>query len=274
VTKKLDTKIKLSAHQVLAALRDKMFAGDAWAWLTEVRNGTGYQRTTRSADALAVSCWPSRGLFASGVEVKVSRSDWKHELLQPAKSDEVQRFCKFWWIATSPGIVLHEELPPAWGLVETDGKTCSVIRAAPELEHREPTWLFLASVLRNASKTNEGALARARADGYKSGSEKADAIIAEHQTEFRELRRMEMLKARAQELEAQIESFRELTGIQVGGWHDRDAAKAIKAAKLLQDADLERLSKELQHNLAALTAASEAVGALADIAVRKSEAAE
>lgn len=274
MVKKLDTKIKLGAPQVLSALREKMFAGDAWAWLTEVRNGTGYARSARSADALAVSCWPSRGLFASGIEVKVSRSDWKHELLQPSKSDEVQRFCKYWWVATSPGIVMPEELPPTWGLVETDGKTCSVVRAAPELEHKEPTWLFLASVLRNASKVNAEALGQARREGHADGMKRADDIIAEQREKMNELTQLGSLKMRAAKLETQIDEFFKLTGIQIGGWRDRDAAKVIKAAKLLKEIDLEYLSAELKRRSDSLATAGAAIGALAEAVTSKSEAAE
>lgn len=272
--KKLDTKIKLSSHQVLAALREKMFAGDAWAWLTEVRNGTGHSRAARSADALAVSCWPSRGLFASGIEVKVSRSDWKRELLAPAKSDEVQRFCKHWWIATSPGIVMPEELPPTWGLVETDGKTCSVIKVAPELEHGEPTWLFVASVLRNAAKISEQALSRARCDGHASGVKRADEIIELNRIKHHELRELDAIKSDLANKRRAIENFRELTGIQIGTWYDKEAAKLIKTAALLKCLDLPTLVESMERNALNLSKAGAALRELEMAAKCTDKAAE
>jgi hypothetical protein len=260
--KKLDAKIKLGAPQVLATLREKMFAGDAWAWMTEVRNGTGYARSARSADALAVSCWPSRGLFAAGIEIKVSRSDWKHELLQPAKSDEVQRFCRHWWIATSPGIVLPEELPPTWGLVETDGKVCSVVRQAPELQHADPTWLFVASVLRNATKGIEHRANLARCEGREEGLRKAAALIEKSQEQQRELRNLETLKERVRSLEASIDEFRKATGLGIEGWANRETSRIVNASRLLKGVDLEALASGMAHQSLQLQHVSDQLKAL------------
>ena len=69
------------------------FPDGAFLRLPQVRNGTGFQRSTRTADALIVSCWPSRGLWFAGVEIKVSLSDWKRELCKPEKSASIQKWC-------------------------------------------------------------------------------------------------------------------------------------------------------------------------------------
>ena len=55
-----------SEAAVIAALRAR-HPSEAWAFLSHVRNGTGYaRRTARTADALAFSLWPSRGLGSTG----------------------------------------------------------------------------------------------------------------------------------------------------------------------------------------------------------------
>ena len=76
----------------LHALVDAYFAGPAWAVLHEVPNATGAGKV-RTADAIAISLWPSRGLEIHGLEIKVSRSDWRRELKQPEKSVPIQRYC-------------------------------------------------------------------------------------------------------------------------------------------------------------------------------------
>ena len=60
----------------LLALR---YAPPAYAFFEEVRAQTGYA-AGGSADGLALSLWPSRGIELHGFEVKVSRSDWLREL--------------------------------------------------------------------------------------------------------------------------------------------------------------------------------------------------
>jgi len=77
---------------VLDALRYR-HRPPAWAFLEKVRNGTGYQRDARTADAIAMSVWPSRGLTLHGFEVKVVRGDWLRELRDPEKADEFFKYC-------------------------------------------------------------------------------------------------------------------------------------------------------------------------------------
>src|SRR5438876_1169784 len=71
-----------------------------------------------SADALAMSLWPSRGLELHGFEIKASRADWRTELRNPETADEIATRCDRWWIvAGSADIVTDGELPPTWGLL-------------------------------------------------------------------------------------------------------------------------------------------------------------
>ena len=46
-----------------------------------------------SGDAVIMSLWPSRGLELHGVEIKVSRADWKREAADPAKAEAIAAYC-------------------------------------------------------------------------------------------------------------------------------------------------------------------------------------
>lgn len=54
----------------------KRWRSPEWAIMWEVGEGTG-AASGRYADAVMMSLWPSRGLELHGVEIKVSKSDWK-----------------------------------------------------------------------------------------------------------------------------------------------------------------------------------------------------
>lgn len=143
----------LKTKELMAKLSPK-YKEPAYAFLQEVRNSTGFVGTVRSADAIAMSLWPSRGLDLSGFELKVSRSDWLHELNQPQKADEIAPYCDFWWLVVADeSIVLEGELPPTWGLMAAvgRGRSLKIIKEAPRLEAKELTRGLLASILRNAT---------------------------------------------------------------------------------------------------------------------------
>lgn len=128
-----------------------VFPSGAYVLLPQVRNGTGCSRAqTRTADALAVSAWPSRGLHFTGVEIKVSPNDWRRELANAEKSCEIQKFCRYWYIAAPEGIVPVTELPETWGLIECSGATAKIIKQAPQLECQPADMPFVCAVLRAA----------------------------------------------------------------------------------------------------------------------------
>lgn len=83
----------VTSEQVLSALRAGPFFGEGYAWFYQVSNGTGWHGRKRFADALVLSCWPSRGINLSGIEVKVSRSDWRRELDIPEKAEAIAKWC-------------------------------------------------------------------------------------------------------------------------------------------------------------------------------------
>lgn len=135
---------------VNAAIRRHYKAGE-YAVMFEVGNATG-NNVRRHADAVVMNLWPSRGLLIEGIEVKVSRSDWRREIENPAKAEAIARFCDKWWVITPEGIVQEHELPFNWGhMIVNDKGTLRVKKAAPKLDPVQPDRGFIAAMLRRAS---------------------------------------------------------------------------------------------------------------------------
>lgn len=88
-----------------------------FAVLPQATEGTGF-RASRWLDALVVSLWPSRGLWLHGIEIKVSRHDWRRELRQPEKANALFEHLDYFSVAAPAGIVEPETLPKLWGLLE------------------------------------------------------------------------------------------------------------------------------------------------------------
>lgn len=118
------------------------------------RERTGRQTTLRTVDALAIDLWPSSGHLIHGFEVKVSRSDWLHELADPTKADAFKRYVHHWWLVVPDAKIVRDDLPAGWGLLVASGTALRVKRRAPKCPNPEPMTLGLtASWLRAAVKT-------------------------------------------------------------------------------------------------------------------------
>lgn len=256
----------VSSVQVLDALRKGPFREPAHAWLYEVRNGTGYSKRERYADALVVSVWPSRGVWIGGIEVKVSRSDWKRELDDPSKAAAIQKWCDFWWIAAAEGVVREIEVPETWGFVELRGKTKVVtVREAPKLTPDPLDRLFVASVLRNQSAAQDAAKQRGQDEAWQRLREQfdteavhklnAELTASQHECDrqkqlvgYRE-RDLESLRetVKAFEIEAGLPEGAVAVRAQSQRWGERHEAGAhFKAALLLRERGSEKLAERFR----------------------------
>lgn len=208
-------KFKLGrANEVTEALRAR-FAPPAWAFLTNVSNGTG-SRANRWADAIAMSVWPSRGLDIHGFEVKISRKDFLRELKDPQKAEEIARFCDYWWIAVGdPEIVKTGELPSAWGLLvpmkTKDGVTMRIVVEASKRKAAAVDRTFLASLLRRSSEAydpvriKEEARREAQASAYEEANKR---VAAQHLHTLNALNdQLETERKARRALEIQIQSM-------------------------------------------------------------------
>jgi hypothetical protein len=140
---------------LLRARHAKQGRRQQWIFLTNVRDTTGRpkDRKRRYADAVAMNLWPSKGLTLHGFEIKVSRSDFLSELRDPGKSNEIKRYCDYWWLVIpSEDVIELGGVPDDWGVLCADNGSLKVIKRAPRLTPEPLSRGIVASLLRNASK--------------------------------------------------------------------------------------------------------------------------
>lgn len=212
---------KWTAVDVVDRIRDRHFQSPAHVLLEEVRSHTGAGRE-RYADALVASVWPSRGLWLAGIEVKISRADWRKELKSPEKAEAISKFCDYWWVAAPRGIVPPETLPATWGLIEVHGaRGCDVVVDAPKLTPIPLTTAFAASIMRNIDKAAQNATERALAklrteqQAVISGALTAEARVrgAEYRAQMAE-RATEYAQRDVDKMRSLMTAYAEATGIQ------------------------------------------------------------
>ena len=88
-------KTKFTAVKLREAM-SKRWAPPEYAVMWEVGRATGAVTNQRYADAVIMGLWPSRGLELHGVEIKVSRSDWRREAADPMKAEAIAAYCDRW----------------------------------------------------------------------------------------------------------------------------------------------------------------------------------
>lgn len=204
-------------------LLSNRYAAPAWALLHEVRNATGYQRTTRTADAIAMSLWPSRGLELHGFEVKVSRSDLRRELDDPEKAVEIQQYCDHWWLVIGhKDLIQPGELPKKWGLIVAQKNRLVAKVEAPQLESKPLDKGFVASILRNFtdSYVPRSMLKTLVDEKYKEWQQRDDGV-----------REMAVSSAKREigELNDIINKFEEASGVNIRNrWRVGKIGEAVK----------------------------------------------
>src|SRR3546814_5630469 len=93
---------RADTDRVREALR-KAFPAGEYALFFEVAAGTGATGQRRKADAVAVGCWPSRGMLIEGMEIKVGRGGWLREQRRPGKAEGIARYFDKWRLVTTGG---------------------------------------------------------------------------------------------------------------------------------------------------------------------------
>ncbi len=175
--------------------------------MRQLRNGVGFARkTVRTADAFAISCYPSRGLYFIGFEIKISRSDWLKELATPAKAESLQQFCRHWYVAAPKGVLTLDDVPPTWGYIECEGRSSKVAKPAPIIKFKPPDMLMLCAILRNLAETHVPLAV-------------VNQRVKEAENKFKDNHRTELAFAH-QQLQQTVAAFEQASGVQVraGGW--------------------------------------------------------
>lgn len=221
---------RLTESDLLAMLRarytEKAGNGDAWAFVTHVRNAAGFD-ANRTVDAIAMSLWPSRGLTLHGFEIKCSRTDWQRELVNPAKAEAFTQLVDRWWLVVADeSIVLPGELPEGWGLLAVRG---SGLRCVTEAGALRPEGVsaqgrplpdafkrsFLASLLRAACRSDADALKEVREAACAEARREVASEIAD-------------LKKSAAALRDREQTFEHESGVRLDSWLRPRGAAAIE----------------------------------------------
>lgn len=139
-----------TANEIDISVR-KLYAKNGFVVLSEVRNGTGFEKRPRTADMLAISTWPSRGLFIEGIEIKRDRSDLRSELADPKKADDMARYCSRWHVAVPDDLITPDMMiPESWGIITVDVKgNAKNSKPGKLLEPEQMDALLVCSILRN-----------------------------------------------------------------------------------------------------------------------------
>ncbi len=222
----------------LTVLLQERFAAPEFAFMPQVRNGTGYsRRTTRTADALAMSLWPSRGLELYGFELKSDRADWMREKADPEKMEEIGQFCDRWWLVVGrEDLVQPGELPPTWGLIVPQGKKLVVKVEAPKLEAKPLDRAQLAAILRRAA---ECVVPRAQ---IQAATQREREKAMEKLEEIVEVRTRHLKRAHETLLQERHE-FERISGV---SWTTWNLGRVAEAVRFLADGGLKAREARLR----------------------------
>lgn len=142
----------ITAQIIKAALHRKYGNGNGTAIAFEVAAGTG-RNANRHIDAVVMELWPSRGLSLHAIEIKVSKADFKRELADGPKAEEIAQYCDIMSIASPLGLLKITELPSAWGLIEINKDHIFRITKAPvKTKCRVMDRHFMAAMLRSTAR--------------------------------------------------------------------------------------------------------------------------
>jgi hypothetical protein len=208
----------MNAEDVVDLLKLK-YAAPAWAFLPQVRNQTGYNSVTRTADAIAMGLWPSRGLHLHGFEIKVDRGDWLSELKRPEKAEEIARHCDYWWIVATENVISLGEAPTMWGVMLATKKGLKVIKEATLLSNENIPKQFLAAILRKAQEciAPEAKIKEAFDAGFAKGKEETNHFHKHQMEEYRSLQQT-------------VNNFERISGVHIDKWRGDDVGEAFRMA--------------------------------------------
>jgi hypothetical protein len=209
-----------------------------WALLPQVPDGTGMNKR-RTADAIAMQLWPSRGLVLHGFEFKAHRGDWRKELQSPEKAESIAAYCHYWWIVAPKGIVPINELPHAWGLIEISekGQLRRPKQAPLQQTVKALDYPFLAGLLRAVQEYEvpDAHLQERYQQGRKEGVEEEKA---------RKDRTHERYVEDAKRLRESVQKFEAETGLHIDTWRPPD--DLIRAVKLAMKGNAGAAERQLE----------------------------
>ena len=258
MTAKVKTKINplgLKSSDIRKAMSDR-WSDPEWAIMWEVGQGTGCN-SGRYADAVMMSLWPSRGLELHGVEIKVSRSDWKREAADPTKAETIAQYCDRWWIHTPENVLDGlSDLPPAWGLREWTGKKWITVRGAEKTEAKPIARSFLAAMLRRADGTMRGMIHAAKETAQQELWEERERNQRQYHEQVK--REVDRRTAEYADLQKKLNDFEAAFGAGLAAGWGTDfaalggAARAVYEIRAKQYGNAEKLPERLRDAASAI----------------------
>ena len=193
----------ITAEHICQAL-ESTYTSPEWYLGFEVGNSTGTS-CKRHADAVAINAYPSKGFEVRGFEIKVTKQDLAVELQNGIKSEEIAKYCDYWFLVTPKGLSDSFTLPPTWGVIEYhDGKLRQKMKAT-KLEKASPTAGFLCAMLRGRERVVAMSAAK---------------ITSEREAQIRRETRWSAGNAESElkRLKEQLNEIKASTGIDLGAW--------------------------------------------------------
>lgn len=228
--------------------------GERYVCIEEARSGAGFDGNNGQCDFLAINTWKSRGMELIGHEVKVSASDWKAELADPAKAERFARFCRRWYVAAPSALAskIKHEVPPAWGLLSVSdaGRVTETVKPKPRDPADVPAWWWvgwLAQVDRQHKRRLPQLIRQGMAD-------EAEKIREEAKRHAEQSNRWQSEQAAA--LQTKIDEVKKATGIDLRHAFKHDLERLRVAWTMARDApNLDGLALNLRRAADALESA-------------------
>lgn len=218
-------------------LLEKRFPAGQYALFAEVSDAAGFSRS-RSADGIAMSLWPSRGLGVEGIEIKSFRSDWLRELKMPEKAENIFKYCDRWWLLTTDDTIAKmEEIPATWGWMMVKGKRLLTMKEAPKLSPQPLTKDFIAAILKRASK---GMIPAASIEDKIKEATEIAKLEAERNIPYQ----LDNTKKELAELQKRVTEFELASGVEITGWRQRPQ-KLGEAVKFIEAGGMPKLHSDL-----------------------------
>lgn len=232
-------------------LLQRKLSGEGYLVVPQVGNATGFGRR-RTADAIALQTWPSRGLSITGIEYKRTRADWRRELAQGDKAEPIAAYCHYWVILAPAEVVPREEVPPGWGLWEFDvHRRLLRTKPPPPQEDVKPIDLsFLCAILRAAEKVNRNSTTL-EADRAELQARMSDQIKTEVDYRTRNM----------QHMADKVQAFEEASGIDISaGWNHEKLGAGMREYMASPDRFTNTIKQQQVELARLLTTMDEALG--------------
>lgn len=224
-----------------------------WALFFELRNGTGFSRSDRYLDAMAMDTWPSSGLLRVAYEIKISRSDFLRELAQPEKRAWGVEVSNQFWFVCAPDVAKAEEIPDGCGLLVATkgGEKLRAVKQAQQRNARDLDMLEVAAILRAADTSVSHRSLRWKYANQIIDEKKLDEIIAAERqySDQREIDRKaaELAEEKTKHINGAPGPARNRVDRAIACMEAarRDVDIAIEAAKKLRATSVEHESQEM-----------------------------